>query len=288
MSAPSPFLKECLSFIQDRSLQIIRVSEVTGDSRIGTAECMRLSPCQDVYSVAKTFTMTAVGLLYDKGLLRLDEKVCEILKDELPASGMDERWRDSTVEMALTHRLGLPTGFLDIDVNPSSSFTDDFLNYLLTYPLAYEPDTDERYSDGAYYLLARIAEKKAGMPLEDFLWREVMTRLDFRELAWSHCPKGHVIGATGLYVCSEDMVKLGMLYLNDGLYGGERILSEEWTKLAVAREYALCWINNRKAYGKGGMYGQELLIIPGQQRVVAIQAFCDDLNSINDFILRNA
>ena len=284
MAERNPFLKELKAFVEENALHIIRVSEACADGTIETAEFSLVSPCQDVYSVAKAFTMTAVGLLYDKGLLRPEDKVCDILSGELP-DGIDERWRVSTVDMALRHRLGLPGGFLDIDVNKASDFTDDFLKYLLTYPLAYEPDTEERYSDGAYYLLSRIVERKAGMGLEDFLWREMLTKLEFRELAWSHCPRGHAIGATGLYVRSDDMAKLGLLYLNGGAFKNERILSEEWTKLAVARGYALNPVGDSGVYGKGGMYGQELMIIPDRKRVVAMQAFEEHPDAVIDWIV---
>jgi CubicO group peptidase (beta-lactamase class C family) len=287
MAGLSPFLKNCAAFAKENAPNVIRVSEAYVDGEVNTAELMPVSPCQDVYSVAKTFTMTGVGLLFDKGLLRLDEKVCDILSDELPDSGMDGRWFASTVEMALTHRLGLPGGFLDIDVNPSWEFTDDFLRYLFTYPLAYEPDTEARYSDGAYYLLSRIVEKKAGLPLDDFLWKEILTKLEVRELAWSHCPHGHPIGATGLYVHSSDMAKLGLVYLNSGLYKGRRILSQEWTQLAVAREFALNRYGQKGAYGKGGMYGQELLVVPYQDRVIAIQSFSETPDEFNAFVGRS-
>ena len=152
MAGLSPFLKNCAAFAKENAPNVIRVSEAYGDGEINTLELMPVSPCQDVYSVAKTFTMTGVGLLYDKGLLRLDEKVCDILSDELPDSGMDDRWFASTVEMALTHRLGLPGGFLDIDVNPSWEFTDDFLRYLFTYPLAYEPDNERLQRNRTFFV----------------------------------------------------------------------------------------------------------------------------------------
>ena len=280
----SRFLEEINAFIDSQPFDIIRLSQVYRGGEIETLERARANPCQNVYSVAKTFTMTALGLLYDRGLLRLDEKICDVLKDNLPETGMDERWRASTVEMALVHRLGLPGGFLDIDVSKSSDFTRDFLNYLFTYPLAYEPGTEARYSDGAYYLLARVAEKKAGMPLDNFLWRELLTKLDFQEMAWSHCPQGHVIGATGLYVYSSDMVKLGLLYLDGGLYHGKRILSREWTDLAVSREFALDWDAQHRVFYKGGMHGQKLIVAPEQGRVVALQSFGADSQIIAEWV----
>lgn len=279
----SRFLDACAAYVKTLPFEIIRLTEIhNGISE--TLEYKEENPCQNTYSVAKTFTMTAVGLLYDKGLIRLDEKVCDILADDLPESGMDERWRNCTVEWALTHSLGIPGGFLDIDTHKSSEFTQDFLGYMLTYPLAYEPGTESRYADGSYYLLSCIVEKKAGLPLDNFLWRELLCRLDFQEMAWSHCPKGHAIGATGLYIHSQDMAKLGLLYLQGGVYNGERLLSEEWVNLAVTKEFALEWDGTRTIYFKGGMCGQKLIIAPEQNRVVALQAYGANSNLIADFV----
>lgn len=280
----SRFMEEIKAFIDGQTTGVIRLSQSYRGGEIETLEYTPASICQNVYSVAKTFTMTAIGLLYDRGLLRVDEKICDILRDELPEEGMDERWRDSTVEMALTHRLGLPGGFLDIDVTKSSTFTDDFLHYLLTYPLVCAPGTEARYSDGAFYLLARVAEKKAGLGLDNFLWRELLNKLDFQEMAWSHCPRGHVIGATGLYIHAADMVKLGLLYLDGGLYRGERLLSKEWVDLVINRGFALNWDAQHCMLSKGGMYGQELIVVPEQGRVVALQSFKADSRAIANWV----
>ncbi len=45
-----------------------------------------------------------------------------------------------------------------------------------------------------------------------------MDILAFSEYAWSACPKGHTMSVTGLFVRCEDMVKLGKIYLENGLY----------------------------------------------------------------------
>ena len=282
----SRFLEACAARIRARGVDVIRVSEARGEDEIETVDFRPASACQNVYSVAKTFTMTAVGLLCDRGLLRLEERVCDILRDELPDAGMDERWRGSTVEMALTHRLGLPAGFLDIDVTPSAQFGRDYLRYTLTFPLAGAPGGESRYSDGAFYLLARVVGKRAGLPLDDFLWRELLFPLGFQEMAFSHCPMGHPMGATGLYIGSADMAKLGLLYLNGGLYRGGRLLSRDWTRAALERGYAF----DRVADGlfcKGGMYGQRLYVDRTNRRVLAVQAFDDAVGGLDRWIAEN-
>lgn len=279
----SKFLKKLRSEIGGTS-NIIRVSEYHNEV-IETDEYMRLSRNQNVYSIAKLFTVTAIGLLYDRGLLNLSDKVCDILSDDIPIQVMDNRWKDVTIEMALKHRIGLPSGFLDIDTTNSSVFGEDYLRYMLTYPLEYTPDTDSKYSDGAYYLLARVAEKICGCSLENYLWKTMLKELNYQEIAWSHCPMGHVIGATGLYIHSEDIVKLGIVYLNKGIYNGKLILSEEWCDLAVNRNYSLAWDETHTMYSKGGMYGQKLFIVPSQNRVVAIQSYGTDTKLIEKFIV---
>ena len=281
----SPFLEAFGEYARSRLPGILRVSESYRGGAIETAELRPAAFCQDVYSVAKTFTMTALGLLYDRGLFRPEDRLCGVLRDELPPEGMDPRWHGVTADLLLRHRAGLSDGFLDIDASPSSAFTADFLRFTLLTPFACEPGTEYHYSDGAYYLLARMAEKLAGKPLDSFLWETLLLPLGFQEMAWSHCPQGHVIGATGLYAHASDVVKLGLLYLDGGLYRGQRLLSREWTELAAERGYALDRICGGRMFGKGGMYNQFLYVVPEQGRVVAIQSFDEGRAPLDRWIL---
>ena len=82
---------------------------------------------------------------------------------------------------------------------------------------------------------------------------------------------GHTMGATGLYIRTDDMVKLGALYLCDGCYRGERILSREWVNTVLERGYELRE-GVAGAIRKGGMRGQMLAIFPKQNRAVAWHA----------------
>lgn len=279
----SKYLDDLVEFIKTQPFNVIRISTVKDDGDIETYSFGRSNPCQNIYSGAKAYAMTAIGILYDKGLVKLDEKIVDIFKGELP-DGMDERWEKCTVEMVVAHRAGIPGGFLDIDCAPSTDFGEDFLEYLFKTPLAYDPDTEERYSDGAYYLLSRIVAKKTGMTLDNFLWKELLFKLGFLEMAWSHCPKGHPIGATGMYISSEDMVKLGMVYLNLGVYRGERVLSEEWCKMALEKQFTFEWDPQHKIYFKGGMHGQKLIVYPEQRRVVAMQSFGANSNIVAEWV----
>lgn len=241
--------------------------------RVESLDIIKTNPCQNVYSVAKAFVVTAVGLLVDRGLLSTDEVVTDILADEIP-DGCQPAWYKTTVDMLLLHKVGLPGGFLDIDCYDSRNFGEDYLAYTLTYPTPedYTPDKST-YTDAAFYILSRIVEKRAGEPLDNLLWRELLFPIGCLEAAFSRCPKGHPMGATGLYIRAAEVAKLGSIYLNGGMYGSRRILSENWVRTVLARGYELKPKCAGRAYGKGGMRGQMLLVLPEQKRIIAWQGY---------------
>ena len=232
-------------------------------------QLQRTNPCQNVYSIAKTYIVTAIGLLVDRGLLSTDEILTDILADELP-EGFHPIWKRTTVEMLLLHKVGLAPNFLDIDCNDATAFGEDFLAYTLNAPITEGFDgSTSTYTDAAYYLLSRIVEKRAGMPTDSFLWEHLLYPTGCREAAWSRCPMGHVIGATGLYIRAKDVAKHGAIYLNGGTYEGKRILSERFVHTVLEKGYELKCRQYPGVYSKGGMRGQGLVLIPAQGRAVA-------------------
>lgn len=228
------------------------------------AEYIQLQPanlCQNSYSVAKLFTATAIGMLWDAGRLDMDERVADVLGRYFPAEA-DPRWREVTVDHLLRHRAGFGRGLLDIDVDDASAYdTRDYLSLVLREKLPYEPGTQHQYTDAAFYVLSRIIAERAGAACDRLLAHALFDQLGFREAAWSRCPLGYPIGATGLYINARDMVKLGWAYLNEGVYNGQRIFSAGWARLAVEREYEL-HPQGDGYIGKGGMNGQKLMFSP--------------------------
>ena len=245
-------------------------------------EILPSNPCNDWYSVAKAFTATAVGLLYDRGLLSLEDKVTDILKGEA-APAEDERWNRLTLRHALTHRCGLPGGYLDIDVYDLNSFgTNDLLSYLFRTPLGCEPGTEYCYTDAAYYLLARVAEKVSGMRTDVFLWKELLSPLGVREAAFSVCPLGHVMGATGMYMRAGDVSKLGAVYANGGYWKNKRLLSGEWIREATENRCGFNPNADGLIWAKGGMYGQQLAFAPSTGLGIAWHGFKTDSKALNN------
>ena len=269
----SRFLRSLADFARENNYPLIHAAELRSGKAPEVIHLRPANPCLNCYSIAKAFTVTAVGLLRDQGLLDPAELAADILPEIRTAA--DRRWQRVTVDMALTHRIGLPLYFLDIDAGDPLLFGQDYLRYMLDTPLQSDPGTERCYSDGAYYLLARIVEKRAGMGMDNFLWQNLLTPLGFREAAWSHCPMGHTMGATGLYTRADDVVKLGALYLQGGLWQGRQLLSEEWVSTVLSRPYELAPVGTEGAFCKGGMKGQMLLALPAGDRVVCWQSYHD-------------
>lgn len=282
-ATPKPLLARLVEMAQNGRGTYYKISLVeNGVSQ--TAEITPANGAQNSYSIAKVFTVTAIGMLVDGNLLRTDEKVCDILRDQLPPS-IDPAWETMTVHHLLTHSAGFAGGYLDIDArNHVSIAGEDYLGYLLRTKLEYAPGAESRYSDAAYYLLSRIFTAKSGEKMDDYLLRRLFYPLGFREMAWSKCPKGYPMGATGLYVYTEDLAKLGELYLNRGRYGGGQLLSQEWVETVLREGYEFA-VTAGGGYGKGGMYGQMLIFYPDQNRVVAYHSYNgDDLVSYLDLV----
>ncbi|HBL40731.1 MAG TPA: hypothetical protein DDY98_03845 [Ruminococcaceae bacterium] len=268
----SKFLEDVKAFCLENNYCVYSIGEIKNGGEAEEITVIEANACQNGYSMAKAFTTTAIGLLYDRGKIKMQDKVVDLLKGDCP-SYSDSRWEQVTVHHLLTHTAGLPGGCLDIDVLDSRTFGEDYLAYLFSLPFALDPGTERLYSDGAFYLLSVIAERITGENLLNFMWHELFFSLSVREAAWSCCPKGHCMGATGLYMRSDDTAKLGEIYRTGGVYQGTRYLSEEWVDLALSAPYELRRHDIGHLFGKGGMHGQNMFVDPDKKRVVAYHAY---------------
>lgn len=249
------------NLIKEINAADVNLNEVAlfSDGYVHTHRFRPDSNCDDCYSVAKTFTMTAIGMLSDDGLLDVKKPIADYMHNLMPKD-IDKAWEQVTVEHALTHRIGFGEGFLDIDVEDVTKYpTSDYLFLVFSHPLSYRPGEQKQYSDAAFYLLSRLVSNIAGEKLDDFLNERLFQPLHFHEFAWSHCPQNFPMGATGLYIGAEDMLKLPMLFLGDGVFEGKRIVSESWVKCAIANGYELHSQTPSGFIGKRGMYGQIIL-----------------------------
>lgn len=259
--------------VEELGLNLYNAAVIT-DEGLQSCRFQPSSNCHNGYSVAKAFIVTAAGLLYDDGLLKPEDRLADFLP--VPETA-HPNWRKVTVHHLLTHTSGTDEGFLDIDVEDVRQWhTEDYLDRLFLQPLPHEPGTHEQYSDGVFYALSRIISAAAGETADMLLQRRILTPMQFGETAWSRCPKGHPIGATGMYAEARDVVKLGWLYLNGGVWQGQQLLSRKWTEMVLQRGYELTPRENGW-FAKGGMYGQIVALHPQLRAAIAWYGFDNEM-----------
>ena len=259
---------ETLDFIRANHLNIYDIAIMT-DSGIEHAYCQPCNACNASYSVTKLFIVTMIGILYDKGLIGLDDKITDILSCDLNFK-YDPIWNQVTIRHALTHNMGIDHGMIDIDRDDTSQYpSKNYLEYIFSYPPTQTPGTYRKYTDVPHYLLSLIIENIRGKRADEAITEEVLNPLHFASTAWARCPQNHTIGSSGAYMTARDMVKLAWLYQNHGIFQGTRIISEEWTKLTEKEQFDLYPLEQSGFWGKGGMNGQMTMFNREKRMAVA-------------------
>ncbi|MFT5129213.1 MAG: CubicO group peptidase (beta-lactamase class C family), partial [Rhodothermales bacterium] len=155
----------------------------------------------------------------------------------------------------------------------------------LGQPVTHQPGSCFRYNTGASYMLAAILHQVTGKPLVDYLGERLFEPLGITDYSWETDPCGVNTGGYGLKIRTEDIAKLGQLYLRKGLWNGKRLLSETWIAAASSRQidngsnpksdwnqgYGFqFWICRHGAYRGDGAFGQYCIVMPKQDSVIAI------------------
>ncbi|MDR1438892.1 MAG: beta-lactamase family protein [Clostridiales bacterium] len=238
------------------------------------------SPAQNCYSVTKSFTSTAIGILWDEGKIALDAPILSFFAGELPAR-LDPRMERVTVRHLLTHTTGLETGFL-FEADRFGHGTDDWASLCLSQPLPHEPGAFRAYSNSNYYLLSCIAHRITGATLDEFARSKLFAPLKIEDYAWTACPRGETSGATGLYISAQDMAKLAVMYMHGGQYEGRRVVSEEWSRMATTEQepgsgssFSISVWDGGFSYG--GAYEQIVLAYPPCDLALGAHAFASGI-----------
>ena len=180
-------------------------------------------------SLGKTYMGTALGMAYTEGLVQLTERVVDIFSEEIEQNGIipDKNMQKMTVRDLLC----MGTGMTECPDLGGEDFVLDFLRH----PVAQAPGEHFFYNTSGSSLLAAIVEKKTGRPLKEYMNEKVFAPigLDGERMRWLRFKNG-VYAEPGVITTTEDNLRLAMLYLNGGIFNGQRVLSREWTQMATA------------------------------------------------------
>ena len=247
------------------------------------------------WSATKSVTNALLGVLVRQGRLDMNAPA------PIPAWSDPRDPRHAiTPDQLLRMTSGLDAGQSLHDVSafdPSAQMLfveHDMAAFAARAPLAHAPGTHWNYTDPNTLLLSRIVRDLAGGDAGStlaFVHRELFDKLGMRHATLEFDAAGTPIGSSHVWAPARDWARLGLLYLNDGVVGGERLLPPGWVDYSARQtpgaEYvgyaAGFWTNRGSGYGASyriaagmpadafmarGSYGQYVVIVPSQQLVV--------------------
>jgi CubicO group peptidase (beta-lactamase class C family) len=238
------------------------------------------------FSMTKSVINALIGILTQQGLVT----------PSMPAPIPE--WRgDLRREIEVEHLLRMTTGLALDETNsgfdPSSQMVylhNDMAGFAVNAAVVAPPGSRWAYSSPTTQLLARIIRDAVGGPEQTlaFAWRELFNPLGMRNVTLEFDGAGTLQGSTYMLASARDWARFGLLYLNDGIVGGKRILHEDWVDFSAAAtldtDYgAGFWTNRsehrnararvrlgipRDAFFASGDLGQRIVIMPSQHLVV--------------------
>ncbi|MFX0064121.1 MAG: serine hydrolase domain-containing protein [Candidatus Hermodarchaeota archaeon] len=241
-----------------------------------------------VYSVTKSFTSALIGIAIQKGFIEnVDQKVVDLFSNRIIAN-LDSRKQNMTIEHLLTMSTGLEWDEWTYSYDDSRNdvikmiYSSDSVQFILDRLMVNDPGEEWVYSSGASHLLSAIIEQTTNYNTLEFANEFLFGPLGITDVDWWQDPQGIYYGGFGLYLRARDMAKFGYLYLNNGTWDSQQIVSADWvaksTETAFLRGgghgYGYQWWTYPQLgiYYAIGLYDQSIFVVPDYNMVVVFTA----------------
>ena len=240
------------------------------------------------WSMTKSLTNALLGILVHQGKLNINDPA------PVPAWANDDR-KKITLSDLMCASSGLE--WSEIYDKPSDATNMLFCSkdaglFALSKKASRKPNEKFYYSSGSTNILSWILRNRIGDEnYHQFPYKKLFNKIGMYSALMEPDPSGTFVGSSFSYATSRDWARFGLLYLNDGVWNGERILPEGWVKFtttpasaAPQGEYgALWWLNagakgnpsNRKypnvpadSFQAEGFEGQFIFVVPSKKLVV--------------------
>lgn len=236
------------------------------------------SQLHTVQSITKSVLATVVAAAIQRGLIEgLDRPINYHFRQQI-----DEI-------LTLRHLLSMTAGF---DWDEESDYgepgndwsqmeeSENWLGYALSKPLLDAPGSKFNYNSGLPQLVAEVLVHSTDTDLEQLASHLLFEPLGIEDVVWKRSASGEVDAQGGLYLDAESLAKIGQLYLQDGMWEGERVLPEGWLEEVIeARvsayeglDYSLGWwvLSHEDSLAVAGIgyRGQRIYIVPESEVVL--------------------
>jgi CubicO group peptidase (beta-lactamase class C family) len=242
------------------------------------------------WSMTKSVINALIGILVDERKLNIDAPA------PVPEwNNTNDPHHSITLKHLLTQTSGLNFDEdydVKSDVTQMLFSTSDMAAFAASHPLKYKPGTHCYYTSGTTNMLSRIIRHTVGEnEYHSFPYEKLFYKLGMNNFIMEVDTSGTFVGSSYSWGTARDWARFGLLYLNNGLYNNERILSEDWIKQTVVLadsnqygEYGFhLWLNTGKnndtsirrfpnvpadMFYASGYDGQTVFIIPSKKLVV--------------------
>ena len=239
-------------------------------------------------SVTKTVTSIILGIAITRGDFKagLDTPIMKYFEAS-KVQNLDQRKAHITLRNVLTMSTGLQWNEAVAYDDPTNDAAvmeakDDWVQYVIDRPMVAEPGTVFNYSSGVSELLAYVFKQETGQDVETYGEKVLFGPLGMKHY-WKRTPKGLPDTEGGLFLESSDLAKIGYLFLHDGQWAGDQIVSKDWVKQSLApafdtgeegSKYGFKWWlfprteSNRMIWAAVGFGGQRLMVFPQEDLIV--------------------
>lgn len=252
-----------------------------------------------LYSLSKSFTSSAIGMLVDDGKLSVEDLVVDLFKEDLPPEVSP-----NLSAMNVKHLLTMNTGHSTKPLYAMLKAEDgNWPKAFLAQEVTHIPGSHFLYNTGATYMLSAIVQKITGQSTEEFLQTRLFEPLNIKDKDWELDPNGISVGGYGLRVSTEAIANFGQLYLQKGKWEDQQLLSENWVEEATKMQTTSQEGDNDWSQGYGyqfwrckpepgfyrgdGAFGQFCIVIPQKNTVIAINSESVDMQASMDLIWDN-
>jgi CubicO group peptidase (beta-lactamase class C family) len=246
-----------------------------------------------LYSTSKSFTSTAVGFAVSEHLLSVNDKVISFFPKSLP-----DTVKPYLAELTVKDLLMMSAG-MEPDPTTVIPFKSvDWVKAFLATPMVHEPGTKFLYNTMATFTLSAIVQKVTGQNELAYLKPRLFEPLGISGEDWETSELGINTGGWGLRLHTEDMAKLGQLYLQKGMWKGKQLLPAAWINEATTFKIdqapgatqskrdssdwmqGYCyqfWRCRHNAFRADGAFGQYIIVMPDKDAVIAITCETPDM-----------
>lgn len=248
-----------------------------------------------IYSCTKSVLASLISIAIDKQIVPpIDTPISHFFPSLQEAQ--DPRKRDITIEHLLTMTAGFQwSEFGGLNSFPTMSKTPDWITYVLSQPIADNPGTVMTYNSGCSQLLSTILRDCSGQDVASFAKEQLFRPLGIDSYHWDTDPQGVHTGGFGISLKPEDMLKFGLLYLQEGRWNNQQLILSDTVQQSI-RPYIIAnhpqqkgfygwhwWSSSFNAsteqsprevlyYFALGFMGQHIIVVPEYELVAVITA----------------